>query len=109
MQAAPVGGLFRSFVCDPRKKTLLKQGNKSDKIDARKLADLLRTNMLSSVYHGQTGAGAIREMARSYLVLTQDTTRLMNRIKALYRGRGIDCAGQKVYSAADSPSGLVFG
>src|SRR6202165_17979 len=28
-------------VCDPRKNALLKDGNKSDKIDARKLADLL--------------------------------------------------------------------
>ncbi len=28
-------------VCDPRKNALLKEGNKSDKIDARKLADLL--------------------------------------------------------------------
>jgi transposase len=29
-------------VCDPRKNALLKEGNKSDRIDARKLADLLR-------------------------------------------------------------------
>jgi Transposase len=29
-------------VCDPRKNSLLKEGNKSDKIGARKLADLLR-------------------------------------------------------------------
>ena len=29
-------------VCDPRKNALMKDGNKSDKIDARKLADLLR-------------------------------------------------------------------
>src|SRR3989442_5173382 len=29
-------------VCNPRKNALLKHGNKSDKIDARKLADLLR-------------------------------------------------------------------
>src|SRR6266851_5118203 len=28
-------------VCDPRKNALMKEGNKSDKIDARKLADLL--------------------------------------------------------------------
>jgi transposase len=91
--------VHRVVVCDPRKNALLKQGNKSDKIDARKLADLLRTNMLSSVYHGQTGTGALREMARSYLALTQDTTRVMNRIKAVYRGRGIACAGQKVYTA----------
>jgi transposase len=30
----------RVIVCDPRKNALLKQGNKSDKIDARKLAEL---------------------------------------------------------------------
>ena len=89
----------RVIVCDPRKNALLKQGNKSDKIDARKLAELLRTNLLSSVYHGQTGVGALREMARSYLTLTRDTTRVMNRIKAVYQGRGIACRGQKVYSA----------
>ena len=31
------------LVCDPRKNALLKAGNKNDRIDARKLADLLRT------------------------------------------------------------------
>src|ERR1035437_10341894 len=31
-------------VCDPRKNPLLKDGSKSDRIDARKLADLLRGN-----------------------------------------------------------------
>jgi hypothetical protein len=29
-------------VCNPRKNALLKDGNKSDRIDARKLADRLR-------------------------------------------------------------------
>jgi hypothetical protein len=33
-------------VCDPRKNALLKEGNKSDKIDARKLADLQRGGYL---------------------------------------------------------------
>ncbi len=89
----------RVVVCDPRQNALLQRGNKSDKIDARKLADLLRTNLLSPVYHGQAGTGALRELGRSYLALTQDTTRVMNRIKAIYRGRGIGCAGQRVYAA----------
>jgi transposase len=31
-------------VCDPRKNALLKDGSKSDRIDARKLAELLRSN-----------------------------------------------------------------
>src|ERR1700688_1141908 len=40
----------RLVVCDPRKAALLKEGNKSDRIDARKLAEMLRTNKLKSVY-----------------------------------------------------------
>jgi transposase len=36
-------------VCNPRKNALLKEGNKSDRIDARKLAELLRGNLLSPV------------------------------------------------------------
>src|SRR5882762_10454157 len=39
-------------VCDPRKNALLKTGNKNDRIDARKLSDLLRAGLLTPVYHG---------------------------------------------------------
>src|SRR5678809_1497870 len=41
------------LVCNPRRNALLKEGNKSDKIDARKLSDLSRTGMLRPVYHGE--------------------------------------------------------
>ena len=75
----------RLVVCDPRKTALLKDGNKSDRIDARKLAELLRTNQLNPVYHGEHGVRTLKELGRSYLTLTQDVTRVMNRIKALYR------------------------
>jgi hypothetical protein len=34
------------LVCNPRRNALLKEGSKSDKVDARKLADLLRSGML---------------------------------------------------------------
>jgi len=40
-------------VCNPRRNAFLKEGSKSDKVDARKLADLLRTGMLRPVYHGR--------------------------------------------------------
>jgi hypothetical protein len=50
----------RLLVCNPRKNALLKQGNKSDRIDARKLAELLRGNHLKSVYHGETGVRSAR-------------------------------------------------
>ena len=45
-------------------------------------------------------------MARSYLALTQDVTRVMNRLKAIYRSWAIPCAGQRVYRRAIAPSGL---
>lgn len=51
------------LVCDPRKNALLKTGNKSDRIDARKLADLLRAGLLSPVYHGESGVRTVRELA----------------------------------------------
>jgi transposase len=86
-------------VCDPRKNaSYFKSGNKSDRIDTHKLADLQRCNMLNPVYDDNAGVRALKELARSYLALVEDVTRVMSRLKALYRGRGIPCGGQRVYS-----------
>jgi len=84
-------------VCNPRKTALLKDGNKNDRIDARKLAELLRLDNLKPVYHGETGVRMLRELARSYLTLVKDLTRVMNRLKAMYRSWAIPCAGRDVY------------
>src|ERR1700726_3779475 len=86
------------LVCDPRKNALLKEGNKNDRIDARKLANLLRSGLLSAVYHGENGVRTLKELARSYLAITQDLTRVMNRLEALYRSWAIPCAGQSIYA-----------
>src|ERR1700676_3596262 len=88
----------RLVVCNPRKNALLKDGSKSDRIDARKLAELLRGNHLKPVYHGEQGLRTLKELARSYLNISKDVTRVMNRLKALYRSWGIACAGTKVYA-----------
>jgi hypothetical protein len=71
--------------------------NKSDKIDARKLANLLRLNDLAPVYHGETGVRMLRELARSYLTIVKDVSRGMSRLKAIYRSWAIPCAGRDVY------------
>ena len=86
------------LVCDPRKNALLKAGNKSDRIDARKLAELLYLNKLNPVYHGEQGIRTLKELARSYLTITRDLTRVMSRLKAIYRSWAIPCAGQQVYA-----------
>jgi hypothetical protein len=85
------------LVCNPRKIPLLKQGNKSDKIDARKLAERLRLHDLKPVYHGETRVRMLRELARSYLTVGKDLSRVMNRLKALYRSWAIRCAGRDAF------------
>ncbi|MDE3169438.1 MAG: transposase [Acidobacteriota bacterium] len=87
----------RVVVCDPRQNALLKAGNKSDTIDARKLAELLRAGLLRPVYHGETSAAALKQLCRSYAALTEDTTRVKGRIKALYRSQAIPSAGEKPF------------
>lgn len=86
------------MVCDARKSARMNGGNKSDRIEARKLAELLRAGQLSAVFHDEVGVRTLRELARSYLALTQDVTRVMNRIKGIYRSQAIPCAGKRVYT-----------
>lgn len=89
------GRAERVLVCNPRRNALLKEGNKSDAIDAGKLADLLRGNLLKPVYHADHGLAMVQQLGRSYMALTEDTTRVMGRIKAIYRGQGVANAGKK--------------
>jgi transposase len=85
-------------VCDPRRNALLKEGNKSDRIDARKLAELLYLNKLKPVYHGEHGVQTLKELSRSYLTISGDLTRVMTRLKAVYRSWAIPCSGKQVYA-----------
>ena len=50
-------------------------------------------NNLESVYHGETGVRMLRELSRSYLTIVKDLSRVMNRLKAVYRSWAIPCAG----------------
>jgi transposase len=86
------------LACDPRKNALGKVGNKNDRDDARELAELLYRNKLKPVYHGEHGIRTLKELARSYLALTRDLTRVMSGLKAIYRSWAIPCAGQQVYA-----------
>lgn len=57
-------------------------------------------------YHGENGTRTLRELARSCLTLGKDVTRVMNRLKALYRSWAIPCAGRRVYSRRGRSSWL---
>lgn len=72
-------------------------GNKSDRLDADRLSELLRLGSLKPVYHGASGLLTLKELVRSYMNLVEDSTRVMLRIKALFRARGIKTPGTAVY------------
>ncbi|MGH2625346.1 MAG: IS110 family transposase [Anaerolineales bacterium] len=77
-----------------------KRGAKSDAIDARGLAERLRTGRLGRVvYKAARQYGRLRELARVYGLLTRDVARTKNRIKSLFRRRGVPCPGEAIYHA----------
>jgi len=89
----------RVIVCNPPK--INQSENKGDKTDARRLAELLRLDSLKAVYHGEHSTQSLKELVYSYLAIVHDRTRIKNRLKALFRGRGISCPGDSVYSPKD--------
>lgn len=85
-------------VCDPRHNKLIELGNKSDDNDPLKLAELLRIGSVKAVYKGNDDQEQLKELCRAYENLVQDTTRVKNRLQAIYRGRGLD-PGRAIYRA----------
>jgi hypothetical protein len=47
---------------------------------------------------GKRASEKLEELARNYLAITRDLTRVMSRLKALYRIWAIPCAGEQVYA-----------
>jgi len=80
------------LVCDPRHNRLLNAGSKSDRIDARKLSELLRIGALRRVHHDAQPV-AIRELVAHYDVFVADAVRVMLRIRAIFGANGIRLEG----------------
>lgn len=77
-----------------------KKGTKSDEADAWARAEELRVGSVATkVFKAPRTFAGLREAARSHWLLTQDTTRVKNRLKAIYRSRGIAGTGEEIYDA----------
>ncbi len=85
----------RVIVCNVRGKSML--ANKNDDIDSDLLSERLRLGSLKGVYHGAASVLPLKEMVRNYGNLVEDATRVMQRIKALFRARAIPTPGAGVY------------
>jgi transposase len=88
----------RVIVCDRRGTP--RPGTKDDQRDADALSEQLRCGSVRAVYHGG-GAGAdLKELTRSYQHVVEDATRVMLRLKALFRARAIRTPGKRVSDPA---------
>ena len=77
------------------------RGPKDDKRDAFGLAEGLRIGAVKTrVYKGIGQFGQLRELSRGYSMVVGDSVRVKNRIKSLYRSRGIPTSGKEVYAPA---------
>ena len=95
----------RVIVCDRRGET--RQGNHGDQHDADALSEQLRRGGLRAVYHGSGPGAGLKELTRSYQNLVADATRVMLRLKALFRARGIRTPGPRVYHPAGRAAWLA--
>lgn len=84
------------FVCNPKKNKDLSGSRKDDDTDAYNLADRARVGALHRVWHGGRSLQALRERLREYQALTSESTAVKNKIKAVYRNRGISI-GNRAY------------
>jgi len=85
----------RVLVCDRRGEK--RTGNKADKLDADEGSELLRQGALRAVHHGERSSARLKEYARTYDNVVEDGTRVMLRVKALFRARAIKASGKGVY------------
>ncbi len=82
-------------------------GSHGDFKDAERLAEDLRTGHLRAVYHGSPERATLRELSRLYGNLVEDSTRTMQRLKALYRARAIRSRGPRLYQPANRAEWLA--
>jgi len=95
----------RVVVCDRRGQR--RQGSKGDLVDADQLSELLRLGGLRAVYHGNVHGVRLKELSRAYQNLVEDSTRVMLRLKALFRARGIRTPGPGVYQPKERAEWLA--
>lgn len=76
------------LVCDPYRNRLLSEGPKTDRIDAEKLVQLLRANLLKPVFHSGEEFIQLRKLVSGYQDLVKSGVRLKNQRSALFRAVG---------------------
>jgi len=90
------------IICDPYRNKLLSEGAKTDRIDAEKLVQLLRANLLKPVFHSNDKLIFLRKLLSGYDDLVQRGVRLKNQRSALFRGQGLTKAEKGITGGHES-------
>jgi len=93
------------LVCNPVENKSYKKA-KTDKLDARQLADLLRGNFLKPVYHDGSDREKFRDLMSGYQQLVEVAVKTKNRYKSLFRKDGKRHMGKEVYNNENLLDGL---
>lgn len=84
------------IVCDPVKNGTYKKA-KTDKLDAKNLADLLRGGFLKPVYHDGSKRQQFRALMSGYQDVVDTGVRMKNRYASLFRKAGLRQSGTSFY------------
>jgi len=97
----------RVVVTDPKQNRWIGRAeNKSDRIDAEKLAQLQRGGYTKEIEHLVGNRRRFRELVMYYHDTVKSVTRVKNKLKAKYRQNGIQCSGETVYDERHFPEWL---
>lgn len=83
------GYVKKIIICSPHRNRLLSEGPKTDKIDATKLVQLLKANLLKEVYHTSDRFIYLRRLVSGYEDLVKAGVRLKNQRYSLLRACGM--------------------
>lgn len=98
------------IICNPMRNRLLEEGSKTDKIDSKKLCQLLRSGLIKEVYHTDNEKYKIRKLVSAYEDLIKAEVRLKNQISAFYRAIGIKSKrGKADYDNSDETLNYIIG
>ena len=90
----------RVVVCNPREHRSSRKSNKTDKIDAEKLARWLSRGQLTKlVYKDWHGTERLFHAVRCYDTLVSNRTRAKNRLKSLLRAHAVPVRGRGPYAS----------
>ena len=86
------------IVSNERNTRHTRKQQKSDRIDATRLCELLFLGRLKPVFHDHGSVRRLKHICRVYAQIVEDSSRLKNRFKALFRSRALACSGQALYA-----------